>query len=207
MSRLTGLAVLLGPVVDASTEAVLRRLVSEGARVALAAPDSSARNQLVDSTGPNVVAVDLVPGDETSWRGAVDGAVVAFGGLHAVIECRLDPAHGADQAGPSALTFVAEVALPHLTAAGGGAMVAVHLPAASSPLVDDIDALVELGERGVRCMAVRADPSSTQSILSDGDRPRCVTPGDVAGMVAFLLSDDAATCSGVTFDVSAGVTW
>lgn len=43
-----------------------------------------------------------------------------------------------------------------------------------------------------------------ESALTDDGRTRRVTPGDVAAMVCFLLSDDSATCTGADFVVDAG---
>lgn len=84
---------------------------------------------------------------------------------------------------------------------------------------------LELGSSGIRVNAVcpsvgnpeliapfAGEPTSgalqsrfVESSLVDGGRARSVTNGDVAAMVAFLLSDDAATCTGTDFVVDAGL--
>lgn len=85
---------------------------------------------------------------------------------------------------------------------------------------------LELGRDGIRVNAVlpsngnpsisapfvsqmdfeRLVPSVPQPILEDAGVKRDVTMGDVAAMVAFLMSDDSATCTGADFLVDAGVT-
>ena len=46
--------------------------------------------------------------------------------------------------------------------------------------------------------------SPDEGSCSTNSTPRSVTMGDVAAMVAFLLSDDGATCTGGDFLVDAG---
>lgn len=46
--------------------------------------------------------------------------------------------------------------------------------------------------------------TQTTALLADAGQPRPVTTGDVAAMVAFLLSDDSATCTAGDFLVDAG---
>jgi len=85
---------------------------------------------------------------------------------------------------------------------------------------------LELGRLGIRVNAVcpsmgnpklaapyydqmdfeRLIPHAPTSMLFDGDKKRQVTLGDVAAMVAFLLSDDSATCTGADFVVDGGFT-
>ncbi len=75
-------------------------------------------------------------------------------------------------------------------------------------------AALELGVHGIRVNTVcpsiglmsPVDTEAAPGELLDGARPRQVTMGDVAAMVAFLLSDDSATCSGGDFLVDAGAT-
>lgn len=52
----------------------------------------------------------------------------------------------------------------------------------------------------------RLTPNVPQPVLEDGGVLRDVTMGDVAAMVAFLMSDDSATCTGADFVVDAGIT-
>jgi 3alpha(or 20beta)-hydroxysteroid dehydrogenase len=73
-------------------------------------------------------------------------------------------------------------------------------------------AALELGGMGIRVNTVcpstgllTRQPSPSESpALADGGSARAVTMGDVAAMVAFLLSDDSATCTGGDFMVDAG---
>ena len=72
-------------------------------------------------------------------------------------------------------------------------------------------AALELGVDGIRVNTVcpsigLMSPGQGEAPLLDGSTPRSVTMSDVAAMVAFLLSDDSATCTGGDFLVDAGAT-
>ena len=72
-------------------------------------------------------------------------------------------------------------------------------------------AALELGADGIRVNTVcpsigLMSPGQGEGPLLDGSAPRSVTMSDVAAMVAFLLSDDSATCTGGDFLVDAGAT-
>lgn len=72
-------------------------------------------------------------------------------------------------------------------------------------------AALELGADGIRVNTVcpsigLMNRGEGEASLLDGSTPRSVTMGDVAAMVAFLLSDDSATCTGGDFLVDAGAT-
>ncbi len=116
---------------------------------------------------------------------------------------------------------------PIMDRSGGGSIVAV---AATAPAASDERAsmfaatswglrgliraaALELGSQGIRVNAVcpstdliSADHAGAhgRSVLADSGRQRDATEGDVAAMVAFLLSDDSASCTGGDFYVDAG---
>lgn len=74
----------------------------------------------------------------------------------------------------------------------------------------------ELGPLGIRVnavcpsmdllpgRAVETPIGAAPGVLADRGRPRHATQGDVAAMVAFLLSDDSASCTAGDFVVDAG---
>lgn len=72
-------------------------------------------------------------------------------------------------------------------------------------------AALELGGQGIRVNTVcpstglmHSAAATPGTALVDQGRARVVTMGDIAAMVAFLLSDDSATCTGGDFLVDAG---
>ena len=86
-------------------------------------------------------------------------------------------------------------------------------------------AAIELGRDGIRVNAVCPSTGGSNfvapfydqmdisrmvgmrgSVLADDGKTRDVTLGDVAAMVAFLMSDDSATCTGSDFVVDGGWT-
>ncbi|MEM7094097.1 MAG: SDR family oxidoreductase [Actinomycetota bacterium] len=115
-----------------------------------------------------------------------------------------------------------QAVVPALRRSGGGAIVAI----ASTEALRGADqaaafaatnwalrglsrsAARELGVDGIRVNTVcpTIDLIASSPGLLDGTTPRPVTAGDIASMVAFLLSDDSATCSGGDYPVDGGAT-
>lgn len=217
VSRLSGLVVLVGPLDSVASRsglgsstvigAVVSRLVAEGARVAVGGgSEKFSAPQAGDVVpGNNVAAVDLDPADTSTWRAAVDGAVAAFGRLDAVV-ARAD---SMDSSGHGLAQYLTDLSLDHLASTGGGALVSlVSDTTEPSSTSAPPELLAAAGRRGVRVNSIRlaeGDPGGkTTGVLFDGDQPRSVTPGDVASLVAFLLSDDSATCTGSVIPLDAG---
>lgn len=199
VSRLSGLAVLVGPLEAHSpqlTSAVVGRLVSEGAQVAVCAVEGGP-DRLSPAWSSSVAAVEIAADpDQTSlWSAAIAGAMAAFGRLDAVVYVSAD----------GIAEVIAEYGTDHMAATGGGAFVALAVP--MEHRVDD-ELVHRLGGLGIRINTVVPGPTggsaARNGVLFDGDQRREVTPGDVAAMAAFLLSDDSATCTGATFRVDAG---
>lgn len=114
--------------------------------------------------------------------------------------------------------LVTQAALPHMVAAGGGSIVCVGTRAALQPFAGAAGYVsskaavlafaravaVEYREDGVRCNAILPSvidtPANRQS-MPDADQTRWVKPGEIAGVIAHLLSDDAAPTSGALVPV------
>jgi NAD(P)-dependent dehydrogenase (short-subunit alcohol dehydrogenase family) len=109
--------------------------------------------------------------------------------------------------------LVCSAAIPHLLAAGGGAIVCVSSRAARKPfsgaagyvvskaavlaLVDALDA--EYREDGIRVNAVLPsviDTPANRRSMPDADFESWVAPAEIARTIRFLCSDDASVVSG-----------
>ncbi|MGR6321722.1 SDR family NAD(P)-dependent oxidoreductase [Micromonospora soli] len=114
--------------------------------------------------------------------------------------------------------LVTQAALPHLTAAGGGAVVCVSARAAVAPfaraagyatakaaVVAFANAVaVEYRQHGVRCNTVLPsviDTPANRAAQPDADHGRWVPPAEIAGVIRFLASDESAPTSGASIPV------
>lgn len=116
-------------------------------------------------------------------------------------------------------TYLAtQAVLPHLVAAGGGAVVCVGSRAALQPfpgaagyvtakaaVIAFAQAVaVEYRDDGVRCNAILPsviDTPANRAAMPRADWSRWVTPAQLAGTIAFLCSDDGAATSGAAIPV------
>lgn len=109
--------------------------------------------------------------------------------------------------------LVCQAALPHLQAAGGGAIVCVSSRAALRPfpgaagyivakaaVLAFVDALAEEYRKdGIRCNAILPsviDTPANRRAMPDADHDRWVAPEQIAGVVRFLCEDGAEVVSG-----------
>jgi NAD(P)-dependent dehydrogenase (short-subunit alcohol dehydrogenase family) len=114
--------------------------------------------------------------------------------------------------------LVTQAALPHLLAAGGGAVVCVGTRAALRPfsgaagyisskaaVIAFVQALaVEYRDDGVRANAILPsviDTPGNRASTPDANFDRWVKPAEIAGVIAFLLSEDSAPTSGAAVPV------
>ena len=112
----------------------------------------------------------------------------------------------------------AQACLPHLIDAGGGAIVCVSTRAALRPfsgaagyiaskraVIAFVEALaVEYRDDGVRANAVLPsviDTPGNRASQPDADTTKWVSPERIAGVIAFLCSDDAEPTSGASVPV------
>ncbi|GAA4573657.1 SDR family NAD(P)-dependent oxidoreductase [Micromonospora coerulea] len=114
--------------------------------------------------------------------------------------------------------LVTQAALPHLVAAGGGAVVCVSARAAVAPfpgaagyvtakaavLAFANSVAVEYRPRGVRCNTVLPsviDTPANRAAQPDADHRRWVAPAEIATVIRFLASDESAPTSGASIPV------
>ncbi|QKW15930.1 SDR family NAD(P)-dependent oxidoreductase [Verrucosispora sp. NA02020] len=175
---------------------------------------------VADLTDPQDVAraVEVAAGDPDAPLRAVVNLVggYASGGLvhetpieefERMLTLNLRPTH-----------LVTRAALPHLVAAGGGAVVCVAARAALAPfpgvagyvtakaaVLGFASAVaVEYKAAGVRCNTVLPsviDTPSNRTAMPDADHSRWVVPAEIASVIRFLASDDSAPTSGAAVPV------
>jgi NAD(P)-dependent dehydrogenase (short-subunit alcohol dehydrogenase family) len=114
--------------------------------------------------------------------------------------------------------LVTAAALPHLVAAGGGAVVCVSARAAGQPFPGAAGYItakagvvafaravaVEYGDAGVRCNALVPnviDTPTNRAAMPDADPSGWVRPAAVARVIRFLASDDSAPITGAAIPV------
>ena len=114
--------------------------------------------------------------------------------------------------------LVTQAAIPHLMTAGGGSIVCIGTRAALEPfpgaagyaaskaaVLAFVRAVaVEYRDEGIRCNAVLPsviDTPFNRASMPDADHDRWVRPGQIAGVIAHLLSDDAVPTSGALVPV------
>lgn len=114
--------------------------------------------------------------------------------------------------------LVTAAGLPHLVAAGGGAVVCVSSRAAVSPFAGAAGYVtakaavlafasavaVEYRSAGVRCNTVLPsiiDTPANRAAQPQADHSRWVRPAEIAAVVRFLASDESAPTSGATIPV------
>lgn len=114
--------------------------------------------------------------------------------------------------------LVTQAALPHLVAAGGGAVVCVGSRAALQPfpgaagyvaakaaVIAFAQAVaVEYRDEGVRCNAILPsviDTPANRAAMPGADFARWVAPAQLAGVIAHLCSEDGAAVSGAAIPV------
>jgi NAD(P)-dependent dehydrogenase (short-subunit alcohol dehydrogenase family) len=114
--------------------------------------------------------------------------------------------------------LLARAAMPRLLEAGGGAYVGVSARPALKPFagaaayvtakaavlafVQALDA--DYGKRGIRCNAVLPsviDTPANRAAQPDADFSKWVQPAEIARVIRFLVSDDAAVTSGAAVPV------
>jgi NAD(P)-dependent dehydrogenase (short-subunit alcohol dehydrogenase family) len=109
--------------------------------------------------------------------------------------------------------LVVSASVPHLIAAGGGAIVCVsarpavrpfsgaagYITAKAGVLAFAMAVAAEYRDDGVRCNAILPsviDTPGNRLSQPDADHTRWVTPEEIAGVVRFLCSDESAPVSG-----------
>lgn len=114
--------------------------------------------------------------------------------------------------------LVTAAAIPHLMAAGGGAVVCVSARAAVQPFAGAAGYIaakaavlafasavaVEYKQKGVRCNTILPsviDTPANRAAQPDADHAKWVTPEEIAGVIRFLAGDESAPTSGAAVPV------
>lgn len=156
-----------------------------------------------EPTAPLRAVVNLVGGFDSGPRVA-DTPIERF---EAQLRLNLRPTY-----------LVTQAALPHLVAAGGGAIVCVGSRAAVRPFPGGVAyatakaavvafsqaVAAEYRDEGVRCNAILPsviDTPANRAAMPDADHAAWVRPAEIAGVIAHLCSDDGAPTSGAAIPV------
>lgn len=226
------------------------RFAREGAAVAVVDVVAEAAEQtvrLVEAEGGTAVALAADVADEAQVAAMVDDAVAALGGLDvlfnnagvmphqdvSLLDADLDLWRTITGINLHGTVLCSKYAVPHLTAAGGGAVVNMSsflvemgctVPqdayAASKGAISALtrSMAVQFGARGIRCNALApgpiltphvehffADPEARAARIARIPLGRFGTPDDVAGLACFLASDDALWLTGQVVTLDGGI--
>ena len=210
--------------------AVVARLLDDGWRVVVPWVAEHELERVERRPGLELVEADLFEPDAVAAAVAV-AAGDAAAPLRAVVNLVGGFAQGARVAEEPIETFeaqlrlnlrptylVTQAALPHLVAAGGGAVVCVGSRAALQPFAGAAGyatakaaviafaqaVAVEYRDELVRCNAILPsviDTPANRAAMPKADHTRWVAPAQLAGVIVALCSDDCAATSGAAIPV------
>ena len=210
--------------------AVVERLLAGGWRVVVPWVAERELERLPSRDGLSLVEADLLDSGSVArvaGRAAADseaplGAAVNLVGGFAqggrIHETPIEDFERQLQLNLRTTYLVTQAAVPHLLAAGGGAIVCVGTRAALRPfpgaagyvtskaaVLAFVQAVaVEYRDDGIRCNAVLPsviDTPANRAAQPDADHDRWVAPAEIAAVIGFLCSDDSAPISGAAIPV------
>jgi NAD(P)-dependent dehydrogenase (short-subunit alcohol dehydrogenase family) len=227
--------------------AVAKRLVEEGARVAIADLFEDSARRAAEPLGDAAIAVQFDAADPASVQAMVERTVSHFGRLDILHNnaALTDPER--QQYDTNAVDIPYEIwnatmsvnvggyllgckyAIPHMIAGGGGAIVNT---ASGSGVMGDLAriaygsskaAIIALtkyvatqhGRQNIRCNAIAPGVVLTEALAKTAPglkeiiarhvlTPRFGTPEDIAGLVAYLVSDEAGYITGECIAINGG---
>lgn len=194
--------------------AVLARLRADGWRVVAPTREEA---DLFEPDGV-AAAVAEAAADADAPLGAVVNLVGGFAQGARVAETPIEQFDAQLRLNLRPTYLVTQAALPHLVAAGGGAVVCVGSRSALAPfpgaagyvtakaaVIAFAQAVaVEYRDERVRCNAILPsviDTPANRAAMPDADWTRWVAPAQLAGEIAHLCSDDASAVSGAAIPV------
>jgi NAD(P)-dependent dehydrogenase (short-subunit alcohol dehydrogenase family) len=210
--------------------AVTARLLDEGWRVVVPWIVEAELDRVERRDGLTLVQADVFDPDGVAIAVAaaaeetdapLTGLVNLVGGFDApgrVHEVPLDRFEEQFRLNLRGTYLVTQAALPHMLEAGGGSIVCVGTRAALEPfrgaagyaaskaavLAFARAVAVEYRDDGVRCNAILPsviDTPANRASMPNAEHDRWVKPAEIAGVIAFLLSDDSAPTSGAAVPV------
>ena len=229
--------------------AACRRFVAEGVRVAVGDIDGVRAAALADELGADALALRFDAGDVDSIKALVQSAVDKFGRLDFLYNnaALMAPEVLRQDTNPVDIDFAiwdrtlqvnargylagCKYAIPHLLAAGGGAIV---MTASGSGLLGDLSniaygaskaAIMSMsrsiatmyGKQGIRCNVINPgliltdggtkhlDPRIIDVLARNTLAPRLGQPMDIGALAVYLCSDDAAFITGQAISVDGGM--
>jgi NAD(P)-dependent dehydrogenase (short-subunit alcohol dehydrogenase family) len=210
--------------------AVVGRLLDDGWRVVVPWIAERELERVTPRDGLELVQADLfepdavaaaisqAAGDRDTPLRAVVNLVGGFAAGARVAEAPIETFESQLRLNLRPTYLVTQAALPHLVAAGGGAVVCVGSRAAVAPFAGAAGyaaskaaviafaqaVAVEYRDEGVRCNAILPsviDTPANRAAMPNADFTRWVAPAQIAGVIAHLCSDDGAAVSGAAIPV------
>jgi NAD(P)-dependent dehydrogenase (short-subunit alcohol dehydrogenase family) len=210
--------------------AVVERFLTDGWRVIVPWVAEKELQRLPEREGLELVradlfdpqsvaeAVALAAGEESAPLRAMVNLVGGFSAPGRVHETPIEEFETQFRLNLRPAYLCAQACVPHLIDAGGGSVVCVSTRAAVRPfagaagyiaskraVIAFVEALaVEYRDEGVRANAVLPsviDTPGNRASQPDADTSKWVPPAEIAAVIAFLCSDDAAPTSGASVPV------
>lgn len=164
------------------------------------------------------VAADLAASRPDAPLGALVNLVGGYASGGPVHQTGLDEFEGMLRLNLRPTYLATAAAVPHLVAAGGGAIMCVSSRAALRPFAGAAGYIaakaavmafasavaVEYASAGVRCNTVIPsviDTPANRAAQPDADHSRWVTPAAIARTILFLAGDDAASINGAAIPI------